>query len=206
MTRLLLIMLFLPLNSCISLSSMSVDAIGEVKAAEGVPRILRGTRYLEIGQGTDVFVQDVIVTGSADRVQLNMTDGTRITLGHDSEFAFHVYSYEQPRPLARMSLSYGVIRIDIGRFNRRAEHTFEVSTPAGEIDIEGDVWAALPVSASRLDAVLLNGDGLSVHNPLGVTDVRASRAGVSVELGRPPQAIGFWPQDDLRRALNATQF
>jgi hypothetical protein len=183
---------------------MSPEAIGEVKQAVGVPRILRGSRYIELGPGTDILVRDVVINGVSDRVSIEMVDATRITLGVDSEFAFHVYSYEQPFPMARMSLSYGRLRIETGRFTRKDDHTFEVSTPSGEMDITGDIWAAYSMDDERLEAILLSDDRLAIHNQHGMAVTEDTATGLYAALGAAPYSGEGLSAEHLKEALNST--
>jgi hypothetical protein len=197
-------LLMVLLGSC-SWSSRPVDAIGEVEASIGSPSVLRGSRFLEIGPKTPIFVKDTILTGTGGRVKLKMSDGTRITLGESSQFVFHVYSFAEPAPIARMSFSDGAFRIDTKKFTNMEKAIFEVSTPLATIGVRGtDFWGGYIFAQETLDVALLSRGEIYVHNDFGRVDISTPGVGTTITFKAPPSPPETWTPEKASEAIQST--
>jgi hypothetical protein len=176
----------------------SGHGIGVVEATIGEPRFFRGDGQFTVETGVTVQVQDSVITGPNDRIRLRMIDGTRITLGGGSEFVFHVYSFVQPSPIARMSFSQGTLRIDIDRFTERQGARFEVATPLADIRVRGaDFWAGDLFKDNQLDLVLLGEGVVTVTNGYGNVEIVEATHGTTVNFGAAPINPEPWPPEEI---------
>lgn len=205
--RLIVVALSALVVSCSGLNTRSLGetAIGEVEIALGQPRVLRGSRYIQIGAGTDIEQGDVVLTGQDARVRLKMIDGTRISLGHNSEFVFHEFSFKSAQPTALMSFTAGALRIVTGRLTRNEAAEFTVKTPIAVIGVgSADLWGGYSFGEKTLDVSLLSKGGVYVDNRFGRVDISVPGEGTTVTLGFAPGKPVPWLPEITEAAVKST--
>jgi hypothetical protein len=154
-------------------------------------------------KGRPIFVGDHIVTGHNSRVLLQMVDGTKLTLGEDTEFVISAYHYSKKaqRGSAAVELVRGVFRAVTGAIGKLKERDFKVKTSVATIGIRGtDFWGGFFFSKS-LDVALLDGKGIYVENAAGRVDVTSIGDGTTISSdNEAPTAPKRWGDQKLDAA------
>lgn len=208
--KLCLLTWLLSLNGCSYIggadgAKQSATKIGVVELIKGAPRVLRGTDMILLRRGSRLRVRDTIFTGPDDKIRLKMIDDTRIALGNDSQFVFHVYSYRNPAPIARMSFSEGSFRATTGKFMQRDGASFEIATPVALIGVRGtDFWGGFIFGDNTLDVAMLSGDGIYVKNEFGTVEIDEAGVGTTVTFGVAPAKPERWTAVKAISAIEAT--
>ena len=197
------------LTSCAwvpGLNQVSDNEIGRVVTIAGQPRILRGDRYLEVGKKTAVEVKDVVITGLLEKAKIKMSDGTLITLGPGSQFVFHVYSFREPGPIARMSFNSGSFRLKAGKLTKKEDARFEVTTPLAVIGVDsGEVWVGyLDEQAAGLTVALMGGGQITVGNRFGKVQLSKKSEATLVTFHGSPSNPVKRSDEKIRNAIRAT--
>lgn len=73
----------------------AAERIGQVKVASGDVKIERAGQVVPVETGTELFEQDVVVTGPNSAVGMTFTDNSRMSLGPESSLTLELYSYQQ---------------------------------------------------------------------------------------------------------------
>ncbi|CAK0747177.1 FecR domain-containing protein [Gammaproteobacteria bacterium] len=165
-----------------------------IMAASGVPagHVTRLVGSAVVGEdgavgraaasGLPVRVGNSIVTGADARLELQLQDGSRVTLGADTRFRIDEYTYAPRRNLGRavFELVKGVFRATSGAITRLRAPLFEVHTSYATLGIRGtDFWGGFHFG-NDLDVVLLRGHGVYVRNESGSVELTRVGAGTTV--------------------------
>ena len=187
-------------------NQVSDNEIGRVVNTAGQPRILRGDRYLEVGKKTAVEVKDIVITGLLEKAEIKMSDGTLITLGPESQFVFHVYSFRDPAPIARMSFNSGSFRLKAGKLTGKEDARFEVITPLAVISVDsGEVWVGyLDEQAAGLTITLMSGGQVTVGNQFGEVQLSKKDEATSVTFHGSPSNPVKRTDEQIRNVIRAT--
>ncbi len=181
------------------------EKIGEVDLIAGSPLVLRGGTMISLRKGSKIHVKDTIFTDDNAKLRIEMSDGTLVTLGNNSQFVFHVYSYRDPAPIARMSFTEGSFRISTDRFMKRDAARFEVTTPLAVIGVRGtDFWGGFIFGDNELDVALLSEGGIYITNDQGSVDITRPGYGTTVKFGAAPTTPEQWPTLKAFRAVEST--
>lgn len=197
--------------SLLALAPASVHALDETRCEVGSlaqvwgeASIVRGGTTEVARPASPVCPRDRIVTGARGVVELRFPDGTRITVGKDSEFAIERWKERRLRGNeAAFQLVRGAFRAVTGRLTER-RHRMEIRTPIATIGVRGtDFWGGLNITpGGALDVVMLSGKGVYVRNDAGQVELAESGTGTTVQPGAAPSAAKTWPQDKVARAVD----
>lgn len=199
MRRLLLALLFLP---ALALGFGNGPCrVGSVTRVVGTVTLERFGRSLAPFEGLQLCRGDRFVTGPGSIAELTLRDGSRITVGKDSEFRISEYRLYNDRPnLALFDLTRGAFRSVTALITRRP-HRYEVRTPVVTIGVRGtDFWGGYGLTANGLDVVMLEGHGVYVKTAAGQVELDKAGLGTTV-VGGVAQAPNAWGQDKLARAV-----
>jgi len=173
-------------------------AVGSVTNASGTGSVqgLPGTRPLDIA--TQLFLQDLVQTGTAARASLQLGSRTRVRLGENTRFRIDQYLIDRGGDL---SLGSGAAFIDT-RGPQPAGLT--VRSPSALIAVRGTAFFA-GQEANGAFAVFVREGALDVS--AAGTSVRLSRGeGTAIrQPGEPPEAPRRWSQARINRALALTR-
>jgi len=149
-----------------------------------------------------VCLRDRITTGSKGVAMLRFSDGTQITVGHDSEFV--IQRWKQRKMLANdaaFELVRGAFRAVTGTITKRS-HRFKVKTAIATIGVRGtDFWGGTTISDNALDVIMLEGRGVYVENDAGRVELETAGIGTTVRAGRSPDAPKTWSPEKLQKAV-----
>lgn len=130
----ILVSVLLGLTACGSanLNLLSEETVALVSQVKGVPRLLRGDLYRELGERAGVAVNDVVLVRLEESLSLDFRRNLKATLAGPSELVVHQYDSS-----ARVFfLDYGFINIDASRrWPARGGSPVEVVTPTGRVKL-----------------------------------------------------------------------
>lgn len=195
--------LLLPVALCLLPGLAAAQCgIAKVAATHDDVRLLRAGGTAAPVVGEPVCTGDRIVTGARGVAELHFRDGTRITVGKDSEFGVTTW---KERALRRneveFSLVKGAFRAVTGAITQR-RNRFEVQTTIATIGVRGtDFWGGTNLSPDALEVIMLSGKGVYVSNAAGTTEIREAGTGVTVPAGGAPAAAQAWDEQKVGRAV-----
>lgn len=176
--------------------------VGDVARIWGEVSIVREGNSVVPEPGEGFCTRDRIVTGPKGVAELAFPDGTRITVGRDSEFV--VQRWQQRRVLsnqAAFELVRGAFRAVTGSLTQR-RHRMEVRTTIATIGVRGtDFWGGMNISPDALDVVMLSGKGVYVKNDAGTVELVEAGTGTTVPAGKAPGAAKTWSPEKLQKAV-----
>jgi len=118
--------------------------IGMVMAMKGKADIKRDTKLISATNGMDIEKGDEIITKLKTKVQIILNDGTAITVGPDSSFAFVDYFYDKTKTSKlSMKATRGFFRSVTGKIGKIAPERFKVKTNMATIGVRGTDFSAL---------------------------------------------------------------
>ena len=183
-----LIRIVVLLAACFALPA-AAQTVGVASATSGQPRgtpPAQNERILRVG--VDVFANERIRTGPADRAHLVFRDGSALSVGANAELTIDRFVYDpntQNGDLA-FTATRGAFRFVGGAISKKSE--VRVTTPSGNIGVRGGIATFAIGADGSMTVTFLFGDSLTVSNPAGTQ--RAIRFGsqIFVPYGGPPMA------------------
>ncbi|MEM6946183.1 MAG: FecR family protein, partial [Pseudomonadota bacterium] len=173
---------------------------------------------LAVESGTDIFLEDRIVTGDGSRMQVLLLDETTLTIGPNSDLVIDRFVYDPDSGTGEIAaeMATGFLRYLSGKVAEETPENVRINTPAASMGIRG---SALFVAQSPDDpdtyfcGVL--GPGLDnnafarrgaclIENEQGSTEVRRAGFGAFVTKGEAPRDPIPFPEqllEDLHIAL-----
>lgn len=175
--------------------------VGVITNVVGTVGLQRDTRRLVPDEGLRVCRGDRISTGAGSIAEMRLRDGTRITVGKESEFAIREFRIHKHKPnVALFELAKGAFRSITGFITARP-HRYEVSTTVATIGIRGtDFWGGYGLTENGLDVVMLEGKGVYVKTAAGQVELTAPGQGTTVS-GGVASAAEVWEEGKLKRAV-----
>lgn len=183
--------------------ALAADPAGQVTRIKGEASVASAAERHALAQGGAVFAGDTVTTGEDARLELTMIDGTKVTLGDDSELRIddYVYSPHGKTGNGALTLTHGVFRAVTGALAKLAGEPFQVATPVASIGIRGtDFWGEQ--RADRLLIALLGGRAVVVENAGGRVELTRRNLATRVEgPGQAPSRPFALSAAQLRAAL-----
>ena len=182
-------------------------AIGAVSRIQGDSNGTRGGATRALGLNESVFLNEVVSTGEAARLELTFTDNTRLTLGEKAKLTLDRYVFN---PAARSrTIKFGVVgafRFLSGQSSKLANSNVSVTTPVATIGIRGTEFWGGPIDNQTLGVFLIEGT-VSVSNAAGQQILSQPGQGTNIATpGAAPGPVTFWPPDKVNRALATVMF
>ena len=115
--------------------------IGNVKAVQGSAFVQRASGHVPATEGLRLLPQDVLHTGPDGRMAFILRDGTRISLGSNSEMKLDRFAYEPAKSDLFLDLTKGVLAYISGKIAKASPESVKVQTPVGIIGIRGTHFA-----------------------------------------------------------------
>ena len=162
--------------------------VGVTSAAVGQPR---GTppaqteRVLRVG--IDLFANERVTTGSADRAHLVFLDGSALTVGPNSDLTIDRFVFDPATRTGELAMNAtrGTFRYVGGAISKKSEVV--IRTPSAAIGVRGGIMTVAIGNDGSVTATFLYGDRLSVTNPLGTSTAIRPGSQISVAYNGPPQ-------------------
>ena len=126
----------------ISLPAQEVWA-GSIKSVEGTASIRRGAQSLPVAEGMRLMQNDVVLTGAGGRVGAILKDGTRFSLGPETELKIDRFLYNPGE--GKFDLVLGLLRgiavFISGKIAEFSPESVRVETPVGIVGLRGTRFA-----------------------------------------------------------------
>lgn len=157
----------------------SGQQVGVTSAASGDPRGTPPslpTRTLRVG--IDVFGNERVVTGAADRAHLVFLDGSGLTVGANSDLVIDRFVFDQNRNVGDLAVNVtkGAFRFVGGAISKKSDVI--IRTPSAHIGVRGGIATVTVGADGSTTATFLFGDRLTVSNAAGTQ--RAVRYGSQI--------------------------
>ena len=190
------------------IAAFAEDAIGVITRLEGDATASKNGLVRSLEPGSEVFLSEVLSTGPETRLELVLTDDTRIilsdqTIASVADFAFVP---AEDRGNAVISLLRGAFRAISGRIADMQDKELVFRTQAATIGIRGtDFFGGY--EGRKLGVALLDeGSALSVENDHGSVDLAGQFQVTDVEPGMAPEAAHEWPQWRIEKSRERVAF
>jgi hypothetical protein len=181
--------------------------IGSITRIQGEAAGTLGGSTRALGLNAPVFLNDIVSTGEASRLEVTFVDNTRLTLGANTKLTLDTYVFD---PAAgRRTIRFGVVgalRFLSGRLSKLAASRISVTTPVAVIGVRGTEFFAGPIDDQALGVLLIEG-AVSVSNAAGRRILNRPGQGTNIAAaGAAPGPVTVWPQAKVNRALAAVAF
>jgi ferric-dicitrate binding protein FerR (iron transport regulator) len=182
-------------------------AIGAVSRIQGQASGTHGGATRVLGLNASVFLNDVILTDEGARLEVTLTDNTRLTLGEKAKLTLDTYLFNPGA--GRGTIKFGVVgafRFVSGQVSKVASADVSVTTPFATIGIRGTEFWCGPIDDQVLGVFLIEGV-VSVSNAAGEQILSQPGQGTNIATpGAAPGPVTFWPSDKVNRALATVAF
>lgn len=117
--------------------------VGSVKTLEGAPTVRRGGRTIPCSDGMHLQAHDVLSTPSGGKMGVMLQDGTRISLGPNTEISIDEFQFEPAsgRISLLLKLARGVFAYVSGRIGKLAPGSVRIETPVATVGHRGTSFA-----------------------------------------------------------------
>jgi hypothetical protein len=114
-------------------------AAGIVKTVDGSVFVARNDQQTAAVVGQDLFENDTLRTGGDGRVGVTLKDGTRLSLGRNTELRLDSFAYApaEQRMGIVLKLLRGAVTYVSGRIAQLAPGSVKIETPSSVIGIRG---------------------------------------------------------------------
>ncbi len=183
------------------------EAIGAVTRIQGKASGTHNGATVALGLKSSVFLNEVVSTADAARLQVTFTDGTQLTLGEKAKLTLDTFVFD---PAAgRGTIKFGVVgafRFLSGQVTKLASSDVRVTTPAATLGIRGTEFWGGPIDNQALGVFLIVGV-VNVSNAAGEQTLSQPGQGTNIAAaGSAPGPVTFWPQAKVDRAIATVTF
>jgi predicted small secreted protein len=182
------------------------EGIGNISRVQGEGVLKRGDSTSKLSFDLPVRVNDDIVTAAEARAELTFVDGTKLTIGEQSQIKIDSFLFEEGKSGNRLSLNIaGPFRYISGKLGAGEGSAVSVKTPMATIGVRGtDFWGG-PID-QQYSVFLIEGL-VSVTTEGGEVVLTAPGTGVDLAgPNQPPGPIVQWGQDKVDRAVATVTF
>ena len=125
--------------STISTAYATELVIGSIKTVQKSCSIQRGTETIPATEGMHLLVQDALITGPDGHTAVMMRDGTRLSLGPNTELKFDKFSYDpmDGEYALLLDLGRGILAYISGKIASFSPESVKVQTPVGILGLRG---------------------------------------------------------------------
>lgn len=179
------------------------EAIGEVSRIQGAASGSTGALDL----GSSVFLNEVVSTGEAARLEVTFADDTQLTLGENAEMTLDAFVFDPAQGTGTVKFGVvGAFRFVSGQASKLAGADVSVTTPIATVGIRGTEFWGGPIDDQALGVFLIEG-AVSVANAAGEAVLDEPGQGTNIAApGTAPGPVTFWPQDKVDRAIATVTF
>ncbi|HEX5360209.1 MAG TPA: FecR family protein [Fluviicoccus sp.] len=177
--------------------------VGEVASLKGTVELVRHDQTVAPEVGAKICRGDLFRTKAGSVAELKLRDGTKLTVGKDSEMVIRDYRIFRKQPnIALFDLLKGAFRSVSGTITKRP-HRFEVKTSVATIGVRGtDFWGGFGVTPDgALDVIMLEGHGVYVKNDKGQIELDKPGLGTTVAADGSLAEPKAWAAEKLNRAV-----
>ena len=117
--------------------------IGAVKSAQGTAVVHRGTQDIPGQEGMHLILHDVLRTSSNGRIGAILQDGTRLSLGSNTEVKIDDFVYQpvDGKFGLLLRMARGAMSYISGKISQFSPESVKVETPVGVVGLRGAHFA-----------------------------------------------------------------
>jgi hypothetical protein len=117
--------------------------VGTVKTAHGGTDVRRGADTVPIHEGTHLLLNDTLRTAADGSLGVILQDGTRISLGPNTELKIDKFLYQPADGKfgLLLQLARGVLAYASGKIAQFSPETIRIETPVGVLGLRGTHFA-----------------------------------------------------------------
>ena len=169
--------------------SMATAKIGAVEKIRGEASAYYKASLRQLVGGGGVLFEDTLRTGDKTRLLVDFVDGSKLSLGDNSELLIDEMIYDPGKKgKGALRLAKGVFRFVTGQINKVPGGQLVLSTPVATIGIRGtDFWGEQ--TDTRLTMALLDSGELTIATPNGTVTLTQPLSAVTIERGQAPGAV-----------------
>ncbi len=115
------------------------SAVASVKTAKGSCSVQRASQTITVSEGMHLDEGDVLKTGNDGYLSFIMRDGTRISLGPDTELTVSEFAYDpgHDKLALVLKLGHGMLAYISGKIASFSPEAVKVQTPTALIGVRG---------------------------------------------------------------------
>jgi hypothetical protein len=183
------------------------QAIGAVSRIQGTASGMHGGATEALGLRSSVFLNEVVSTADAARLEVTFVDGTRLTLGEKAKLTLDSYVFNPAADRGTIKFAVvGAFRFLSGQLSKLASADVNLTTPVAIVGIRGTEFWGGPIDNQALGVFLIEG-AVSVSNAAGERILSEPGQGTNIATpGAAPGPVTFWPQDKVDRAIATVTF
>ncbi|GAA5315063.1 MAG: hypothetical protein AseanaTS_02670 [Candidatus Pelagadaptatus aseana] len=187
-------------------SLLAAPAAGQILFSKGSLQIVHQGQLQTASRGSQVWPGDTLITGHNSRALLRFSDGTRTTLGDDTEYRIENFSLNvQGQSRATYQLVKGVFKTVTGAIAKDGpdikDKPLVVLTPLGTLGIRGTTFWGGYLEPGKIDVLLIAGDhAVEVSNAIGSRLLTTAGEGTTLTAGSAPGTVKTWPEAKVKRA------
>jgi hypothetical protein len=183
------------------------QAIGAVSRIQGEATGTNGSARRPLGLNSSVFLNDVVSTGDAARLEVTFSDNTRLTLGEKAKLTLDSYVFDSAAGSGTIKFGLvGAFRFVSGQVSKLASADVRVTTPVAIVGIRGTEFWGGPIDDQVLGVFLIEG-AVSVSNAAGQQLLNLPGQGTNIAApGAAPGPVTFWAPDKIGRAIATVTF
>lgn len=203
MRRIYILPLLLSFAGYSAAASASHCRVGEVVQIKGSVELERKSHKITPVEGTKICRGDKFSTAKGAVAELKLRDGTKLTVGKDSQLVIRDYRIYRKQPnVALFDLLQGAFRSVTGTITQRP-HKFEVKTAVATIGVRGtDFWGGYGVTPEgALDVIMLSGKGVYVKNDQGQVELDKAGLGTTIKVDGTLGEVKAWPEAKVSKAV-----
>jgi len=207
MHRLIVIAMTLLLSGFAGGQAAAQETIGAVSRIQGEASGTRGGATRTLSLSASVFLNEVVSTGEAARLEITFSDNTRLTLGEKAQLTFDRYVFNPAAGTGTIKFGVvGAFRFLSGQLSKLARSDVSVTTAVATLGIRGTEFWGGPIDDQVLGVFLIEGV-VSVSNAAGEQILSQPGQGTNIATpGVAPGPVTFWPQDKVNRAIATVTF
>lgn len=157
------------------------ESAGIVTRLRGEAFVERNLIRFELHEGSEIFSDDVAITGDSARLEISLNDNSVLTLGDQSTLIIRDFVYDPDTKMgnAFFVLTRGVLRTISGEIAYSQKDNFLVKTTVATIGIRGTDFF-VGIIEGKLRVVLLAGTGIYVENASGRVEITEIGSGTTI--------------------------
>jgi hypothetical protein len=183
------------------------QAIGAVSRVQGRASGTHNGATEALDLKSSIFLNEVVSTGEAARLEVTFTDGTQVTLGEKAKLTLDTFVFNPAVGIGTIKFGVvGAFRFLSGQASKLASSDVSVTTPVAIIGIRGTEFWGGPIDNQALGVFLIEG-AVNVSNAAGEQILSERGQGTNIATpGAAPGPVTFWPQDKVSRAIATVTF
>src|SRR4029450_10792963 len=160
------------------------EAIGTVSRIQGEASAVHGGATRALGLNASVFLNEIVSTGAAARLEVTFKDSARLTLGEKTTLTLDRFVFNPAARRGRIGFRVsGAFRFLSGQVSKLARSDVTMTTPFATIGVRGTEFWGGPIDDQALGVFLVEG-AVRVSNTAGAPNPDRAGQGTNVAAAR----------------------